>query len=180
MRIHRLLLVVAAASLPACGSSPPQDVSGDVSTSRAQRRQAVEEVARLTSQAVQNASLTTACNVSHAPPELSRALIVTARQGYTCDDVGYAIRRLRQGSSRDLWILTSEADAEEVCRYLRQERLRAPVALLPPNVLSTEVRDDLIYFEISASGDINIVEAANGSGLLQSLKLNEPNQRRIP
>lgn len=178
MRAHALLMICVTVGIAACGSE--RGGAGDSGAARARREVAVKEVARRTTEAVQNRSITLSCNASHAPPSLSHALIVTARQCYTCDAVGYAIRRITQQSSGNLLILTPAADASDVCRYLREERIRAPVALLPANTLPGEVSDELTYFKLLPEGGIRVVEGTNGSLLLRRLAMNNPTQRRIP
>ncbi|HEX8430788.1 MAG TPA: hypothetical protein VF625_05850, partial [Longimicrobium sp.] len=87
MRVHAFLLICAVAGIAACGSQPSRGDEGSASTTRRQKEEAIREVARTTTKAAQDRSLTLACNASDAPPQLTHALIVTSRQCYTCDAV---------------------------------------------------------------------------------------------
>jgi hypothetical protein len=94
-----------------------------------QRREARASTDQL-SAAVRERAFVAACGAS-LPAETPRhVVLVNARQALSCRDLGYLLRRLAPATEADAapWIMVPAGDTAAVCPFLRQERVRLPVA----------------------------------------------------
>lgn len=90
--------------------------------------------------AVVGRDTTRLCADLAVPTPIRYVLTLTARQCLSCDNVGYAVRTLRQRALADtgaMVIVAPASDVFDVCQYLKRERVAVPVvplhdSLFPP------------------------------------------------
>jgi hypothetical protein len=118
------LALLATAVLPACARTAAARYGPEE-----QRREARTSADRM-SAAVQERAFVGACGGTLAPEPPRAAVLVNARQALSCRDLGYLLRRLvpAQSPVAAPWVMVPAADTAAVCAFLRQEKVRLPVA----------------------------------------------------
>lgn len=123
MRTATLALLAAAAS---SGCARTAAATFGPEEQRQEARASTDQL----SAAVRERTFVPACGGS-LPAETPRhAVLVNTRQALSCRDLGYLLRRLapRTETAAAPWIMVPAADTAAVCPFLREERVRLPVA----------------------------------------------------
>lgn len=126
MRVLALALPWAGL-LAGCGEAPIPAFGSQEQGQEA--RTATEHL----SAALRDGSVVAACGGTLPAGTPRLALLVNARQALSCRDLGYLLRRVpsgREGDGAGTWVMVPAADTASVCRFLKQEKVRLPVAAL--------------------------------------------------
>lgn len=105
------------------------------------------------------------------------ALVVTARQCLACLEVGYLARATtRSATARGsrFAVVAPHGDSARVCRKLKQERVAAPVLLVPDSLVPwRDSQADLLYFRIDSlgAGPAAVATASHGLSMLDSINV---------
>lgn len=117
------LALAAAAVLPGCARTAAATYGPE------EQRQEARASADQMSAAVRERAFVPACGGSLATETPRHAVLVNTRQALSCRDLGYLLRRLVSGAPAAApWIMVPAADTAAVCPFLREERVRLPVA----------------------------------------------------
>lgn len=163
------LALVASALLLACGRDAPT------------RAPSASHTAERIAQAVAAGRTQAGCD-QPAPAGAPGAFItVTARQCLSCLHVGPLLRDAERDARRtgaDLRVAARQDEAQEVCEFVRREKVRLPVVLLPddaiPRADSTRA-GDLLYVQLKPDATVALVRSApTGPQLLQQIRGSTP------
>lgn len=108
-------------------------------------------------------------------------IAVTARQCLSCLHVGPLLRDAERDARRmstDLRIVARQDEAQEVCEFVRREKVRLPVVLVPEDALpraDSSRAGDLIYLRLNPDATVARVHwAPTGPQLLQQIRGSAP------
>ena len=162
-------LVASATLLLACGRDAPT------------RAPSASRTAERIAQAVAAGGARSGCDrpASTGPP--GALITVTARQCLSCLHVGPLLRDAERDARRtraDLRVAARQDEAQEVCEFVRREKVRLPVVLVPddaiPRADSTRA-GNLLYVQLKPDATVALVRSApTGPQLLQQIRGSTP------
>jgi hypothetical protein len=160
-RAALLWLVLAGCAAPA-PQSPPDDP-------RAEAQMAAGRVSR----ALHGRTFTPGCGSAAVVSAPGTAVLVNTRQALSCRGLGYALRRMQPlDHAGTATLVVPASDTSMVCPFLRQERVRTPVAVVDdPGQRLAGVRTMVAARMGSGMTLERTFSAATGLDLLSSIRL---------